>query len=172
LCEVFRVVSQAFVVAVSIAMLVGCTVSDDAPTGPSAFANTSAPLPSLTGTWTGTYRIVECVQHNGGPLANICASLGASYPFTLELEQRGLVVTGRYALANVWFDLSSSEITADRATLRGAGRIDSSGVFVDVTWSLSVAHPALGGTAVQEWAADAGGGATLRANVVGQAVQQ
>ena len=168
-----RVKPRALVIAVSAAMILGCTSRESAlATGPSAVLDASAQVPVLTGTWTGTYRVVECAQHDGGPLANMCMSVGVAYPFTLELAQQGRIVTGRYALASVWFDLSPSEITEDRATLRGAGRIDSAGVRVEVTWSLSVAHPALGGTAVLEWAADAGGGATLRANVVGQALVQ
>ena len=98
----------------------------------------------------------------------MCTSVGNAYPFTLELKQQGQTVTGRYALANVWFDLAPSEFTDQSVTLNGAGRIDSAGVQVQVTWALSVGRPWLGGTAVLEWTADAGGGATLRATIAGQ----
>jgi hypothetical protein len=99
----------------------------------------------------------------------MCTSLGGVFPFSLELQQTGTAVTGRFALANLWFDLSPSQMTDDRVTLRGTGRIDSAGVSVAGTWSLSVARPALGGTVVLEWTADAGGSATLQANVVAKA---
>jgi len=159
------------VLTVACALSTGCTVADqDFGTRPTS-VNAAAVPASLAGTWTGTYRVIQCAQHDGGPLANMCTSLGASFPFTLELQQNGQVVTGRYALANMWFDLSPSQISDDRATLRGTGRIDTAGVTVDVTWSLSVAPPALGGTAVLEWVADAGGSATLHANIVGKAAQ-
>ena len=166
----FRVVWRVLVIASAFATLPGCTLPEDGPdAGPSPVFTSSAPSSSsVAGTWTGTYRIVECAQRDGGPLMNMCTSLGVTYPFTLELQQQGAVVTGRYALANVWFDLGPSQITDDRATLHGAGRIDSAGVQVDVIWSLSVARPAIGGTAVLEWTADAGGAATLRATLVGQ----
>jgi hypothetical protein len=59
-------------------------------------------------------------------------------------------------------------MTDDRVTLQGTGRIDSAAVAVDVTWALSVAPPALGGTAVLEWSADAGGTAVLQATLTGQ----
>jgi hypothetical protein len=147
--------------------LSACTSEQALDTTPSQIPGGTA-APVVAGTWTGTYRIVECEQQGGGPLANMCASLGQTFPFTLELEQQGRLVRGRYALANLWFDLEPAFMTDDRVTLQGTGRIDSAAVEVDVTWVLSVAPPALGGTAVLEWSADAGGTAVLQATLTGQ----
>ena len=94
----------------------------------------------MAGTWAGTYRFVECPRAQG-VLSNMCTSVGNAYPFTLELTQQGQTVTGRYALANVWFDLAPSEFKDQSVTLNGTGRIDSAGVQVQVTWSLSVGRP-------------------------------
>ncbi len=160
---------RSLVAAFAAALTLGCTMADNGgTTAPSPVASATATVASVAGTWTGTDRVVECVQHDGGPLANMCTALGVDFPFTLELSQNGEVVSGRAALANVWFDLTPGAIVNDRVTLKGAGRIDNAGVQVDVTWSLSIARPALGGTAIMEWAADAGGGATLRATIVGR----
>ena len=103
-------------------------------------------------------------------LPTLRQSVGAAYPFTLELTQQGQVVTGRYALADIWVDLTPTAISDQNVTLTGAGRIDSAGVRVNVTWSVSVGRPSLRGTAVMEWTADAGGDATLRATVAGLAL--
>ena len=168
----FRVVWRVLVIASAFATLPGCTLPENAPdAGPSPLVNASATTPILAGTWTGSYRITACEQRDGGPLVHMCSSVGVAYPFTLELQQHSADVTGRYALANVWFDLGPSQITGDRATLHGAGRIDSAGVQIDVTWSVSVARPAIGGTVVLEWTADAGGSATLQGTLVGQVAQ-
>jgi hypothetical protein len=153
------------------ATLAGCSSSSTPlSTAPSEVTAPSASPVTVTGTWTGTYRVTECTQQGGGPLVNMCSSLGSSYPFTLELQQQGPLVTGRYALAGLWVDLRPGQVTDGRVTLQGAGRIDSAGVLVDVTWSLAVSPPAIGGTAVLEWTADAGGGATLRATLIGQTI--
>lgn len=161
--------TSAMAIALAVTLTAGCSSRDEAlDTGPSpVVANAAAPAPSLAGTWAGTYRVVECPRADG-VLSNMCTSVGNAYPFTLELKQQGQTVTGRYALANVWFDLAPSEFTDQNVTLNGAGRIDSAGVQVQVTWALSVGRPWLGGTAVLEWTADAGGGATLRATIAGQ----
>ncbi len=163
--------TRVFALAITLAMTMaaGCSSGEGAlDTGPSPVVADAATLPpSLAGTWAGTYRVVECPRAEG-TLANMCTSVGNAYPFTLELTQQGQTVAGRYALANVWFDLAPSELTDQSVTLNGAGRIDSAGVEVQVTWSLSVGRSWLGGTAVLEWTADAGGGATLNATIAGQ----
>ena len=161
--------TSALAIALAVTMTAGCSSRNEAlDTGPSpVVADAATPRPSLAGTWAGTYRVVECPRAEGA-LANMCTSVGNAYPFTLELTQQGQTVAGRYALANLWFDLAPSELTDQSVTLNGAGRIDSAGVQVQVTWSLSVGRPWLGGTAVLEWTADAGGGATLRATIAGQ----
>lgn len=167
-----RTRTSALAILFAVTMAAGCSSREGAlDTGPSPVvvdASTPPPPLSLAGTWAGTYRVVECPRAEG-TLANMCTSVGNAYPFTLELTQQGQTVTGRYALANVWFDLAPSELKDDEnVTLNGAGRIDSAGVQVQVTWSLSVGRPWLGGTAVLKWTADAGGDATLRATIAGQ----
>jgi hypothetical protein len=168
----FSTLARATLVATAVTALAGCTSTNGgSSTAPTEVTGPSASVVTVAGTWTGTYRVTNCAQHGGGPLVNMCAAIGASYPFTLELQQQGPVVTGRYALANVWFDLRPAQVSDDRLTLQGAGRIDSAGVLVDVTWLLSLAPPAIGGTAVLEWTADAGGGATLHATLIGRSAE-
>ena len=166
-----RMVVQPLIVACLVLALSGCTSNSTSVTGPSPIVEPSAPAaaPSVSGTWAGTYSVVECARAEGS-LSHMCTSVGAAYPFTLELTQQGQVVTGRYALADIWVDLTPTAISDQNVTLTGAGRIDSAGVRVNVTWSVSVGRPSLRGTAVMEWTADAGGDATLRATVAGLAL--
>ncbi len=166
-----RIVVQPLVAAFVAVALAGCTSDGSSATAPSPIVEpaTTSAAPSVSGTWAGTYSVVECARAEGS-LSHMCTSVGAAYPFTLELTQHGQVVTGRYALSNVWVDLTPTEIRDQNVTLTGAGRIDSAGVRVNVTWSVSVGRPSLRGTAVMEWTADAGGDATLRATVAGLAL--
>ncbi len=162
--------TAAVAVALAVTMVAGCSSREEAlDTGPSPVVPDASRPPelSLAGTWAGTYRVTECPRA-AGTLANMCTSVGQAYPFTLELTQQGQTVTGRYALANMWFDLAPSEVKDQSVTLNGVGRIDTAGVQVQVTWALSVGRPWLGGTAELEWTADACGDALLRATIAGQ----
>jgi len=64
-------------------------------------------MPSLGGTFTGTYTVTSCTQSGGVALANLCGtpfSQGASLQYTFNFTQSVDVISGRFFMGTIEFD--------------------------------------------------------------------
>ena len=111
-------------------------------------------LPSLGGTFTGTYAVTSCSQSGQAALADICDyfPIGALWPYTFNFTQSVDVVSGRFFLDTIEFDNLSGTIGLGGNLILSARAIDPWQDTIDVTWNLGASQPnQLGGDVGLVW---------------------
>src|SRR5262249_53284121 len=113
------------------------------------------------GTWTGNYQITSCSQSGTISLANICAAVTGTAPFTLLVAQSGGAATSSFLLGSVSFPEVSATVTPTSLSVTSSNT--TNGCTVTVAWNGAVSGGTLTGTLTQTWTA---------AGLTGQAVLQ
>lgn len=100
-------------------------------------------LPTLAGTFGGTYTVTSCAQGGDIAAADVCSTtaVGTALSYVFTFTQSADVVSGKFFLGTAEFDNVSGTISLG-GTLSFSGRaINTGAVFVDSTWNLSLPRP-------------------------------
>jgi hypothetical protein len=122
----------------------GCHTPNSA-TSPTAVAvSPTAVILPFDGTWTGTYRVEECVRTSGAGSSYCRFVTGASLFVRLDLHQRGDEITGEVTFGN---NLG----TAINRRGELSGRVDASGHAVLTGRTIFVPSDQAGTTELTAW---------------------
>jgi hypothetical protein len=115
-------------------LLTACGSSPTSPTPQS---------PSITGQWTGTYRVTTCTEPQ--PPTGLCQSLGGGGSHTLTPSQNGGSFTGQLGLGTFAIPVSGNVGADQVVTLAGSGPVSTATLTVN-TWRAVIAGTTMTGT--------------------------
>lgn len=140
------------------------------PTSPSSPTPVPSPFPNYAGQWSGTYTITGCTQAGGVALANLCASLGSTPPYSFSFTQGGQNVSGTFTLGSITFPNTGGTVAKDGSLALSATNI-ANGLTTVVNWALQFPGASIIGTVTQNIQSSTLSGSAVIAGSINSAIR-